>query len=535
MKQDALIGLCMKAGLYCPGCESFVPINALVSSVRCSGCGNSLELTVDNWKSLLEDPLKEVSSLEEDQGSRSNIFSSYNFKRIAGRQAPRYAGTGDRIDTEVLLNAIENGEVHHPATGEATGIRRLPEAYAKHFVGVVALVGEDPSQLPGKGGDDPIESDISGPIALQCPNCGGSLIIDGTERELDCGFCDSSVSIPDDLWFRLHPVQKMKRWYILIDEMRQPVVWEDDVWDAVRDNEGNFYFTFETDHSEPPVLISTGKDRSLRWKRSMKELEHDTSRGEPRLSLTSGGKLLAATSDRTALHVLSTGDGSTINTLEPPEGAAEESSMHFSMKGCYDFGVFPDDTLFLYRDCGRRQNNQYVMEFQRFDLVGGKLPLWDTEESSKPGFLQRLKRFFLAVKKARYFDHTRDYPVATMEFDIRISVSADGSVYMLEHNNLLVLEPDGRKRFQIELPCNYTTGRPAVNSRGEAFAVARQDNDIIHILKVSPDGETVSINAKKNNKDRQIEKNEVLTISPDGKLSLMGYNGYWISIDPEGD
>ncbi len=83
----------------------------------------------------------------------------------------------------------------------------IPEQYGNAFQGVKAIVGEEPSLLPGTHGKQPVKESSSRPVAFQCPNCADNLTIDGTKRMVDCSFCDTQVYLPDDLWHTLHPVK----------------------------------------------------------------------------------------------------------------------------------------------------------------------------------------------------------------------------------------------------------------------------------------------------------------------------------------
>jgi hypothetical protein len=109
---------------------------------------------------------------------------------------------------------------------------------------------------------------------------------------------------------------------------------------------------------------------------------------------------------------------------------------------------------------------------------------------------------------------------------------------MQEHRTLLKLDGNGKKVYLIEeLPCNYTTGRPAADGEGRAFVVANQDNDRTEILMVSPDGLSIETVVRSEKDGGQLERNGLLTVSPGGELSLIGYGGYWadLEIRREGD
>ncbi len=62
--------------------------------------------------------------------------------------------------------------------------------------------------------DDDEHKTVSEPVAFSCPQCAGSLMIDGNERLIQCEYCETRVYLPDDLWLQLHPAKKKTRWFI---------------------------------------------------------------------------------------------------------------------------------------------------------------------------------------------------------------------------------------------------------------------------------------------------------------------------------
>lgn len=524
-----MIGICIEAGISCPSCENSIPLNALVPSIRCSSCGEDLKLSLDNWKSLLKDSIITAPSYKEDEGSSSTIFGSYNFRVLYGRQTPRHDDTKDSIDTGTLLANIDAGKVLHPQSGAPTSIRRLPEQYREAFIGVVALVGEEPKLLPGSSAEQPLETASSRPIAFQCPNCAGNLIIDGTERTVDCSFCNTQVYLPDDLWFSLHPAPKKKRWYLLFDELLRPVEWEREVYDALQDEEGNFFFALESGFNKPTLLISTKPDRMLRWKRDDLDISPGTTRGHTKIAITRDKRLLVTCPDRPKLYIIGTEDGITADILDEPPEKGEPPYQDFSMKDTFDFGIFPDNTLLLYRICNRKDEYGYFYDLQRFDLDGNLIPLWDPA-SEKLSFFEKVKKFFSSKRMPHSIMQTRGYPVGARDTDIRLTIGSDGSVYMLSFISIVKLTPSGRKLYAIELPCNYTTGRAAVNEQGEAFIVGHREDDRIEVLKVSPDGANVTVAVKSKVDGGPLEHDGILTLSPGGGFSLLGYSGNWIDV-----
>ncbi|MBD3191905.1 MAG: hypothetical protein GF308_14755 [Candidatus Heimdallarchaeota archaeon] len=55
-------------------------------------------------------------------------------------------------------------------------------------------------------------------IAFSCPRCGAMLVVDGKNRLVPCDYCKLQVYLPDDLWLRIHPVEKKKKWFVVYDE-----------------------------------------------------------------------------------------------------------------------------------------------------------------------------------------------------------------------------------------------------------------------------------------------------------------------------
>ena len=524
-----MIGICIEAGISCPSCENSIPLNALVPSIKCRSCGENLKLSLDNWKSVLEEAIKSAPSYGEGEGSKLNIFGSYNFKITYGRQTPRYDDTKDSIDMDTLLANIDAGQVLHPQSGAPTNIRRMPEQYREAFKGVVALVAEDPSMLPGSSAGQSLETASAGPVAFACPNCAGNLTIDGTERMVDCPFCDTKVYLPDGLWYTLHPAPKKKRWYLLFDELVRPVEWEREVYDALQDGEGNFYFALESGFNEPTLLLSTKPDRTLRWKRDDLDITPRTTRGHTKMTITSDNKLLVTCADRSKLFTIGMEDGATIDTLDEPGKKGESPFQYFSMKDTFDFGICPDNTLLLYRICHRKDANGFFYDLQRFDLDGNLLPLWDPE-AEKLSFFEKVRKFFSSKTIPYSIMDSKGYPVGARDTDIRLTIGADGSVYMLSFKDLIKLTPAGRKLYGIELPCHYTNGRAAANERGEAFILAHRENDRIEILKVSPDGAEVTVAVKSTVDGGPLEHTGILTLSPGGGFSILGYSGRWTDI-----
>ncbi|MEN8208666.1 MAG: hypothetical protein ABFR50_05370, partial [Candidatus Fermentibacteria bacterium] len=298
---------------------------------------------------------------------------------------------------------------------------------------------------------------------------------------------------------------------------------------ALQDEEGNFFFVIESGFNEPPMLISTTPDRILRWKRNDLAIDPRTERGHPKIALTQNKRLLVTCADRSKLYILEAEDGETAAILDEPSIVGESPEQYFSMRNIFDFGIFPDNTLLLYRICNRKDQYGSFYDLQRFDLNGNLLPLWDPAAANL-SFFEKVKKLFSASSIPHSILDMKDFPVGSRETDVRLTIGIDGSVYLLSFIRLVKLTPEGRKLYAIELPCHYTQGRAAVNEQGEAFVVGCREEDRVEILKVSPDGSNVTAAVKSIVDGGPLEYDGVLTLSPDGGFSLLGYSDRWIDI-----
>jgi len=52
---------------------------------------------------------------------------------------------------------------------------------------------------------------------MNCPGCGANLDLDGSSRLLKCGYCGASLTVPDPLWLRLHPLARPRELYVVAD------------------------------------------------------------------------------------------------------------------------------------------------------------------------------------------------------------------------------------------------------------------------------------------------------------------------------
>jgi len=312
-EKKGMLGVSIKVSITCPDCESGVPINALVPSIECPSCGAALDLSLDVWKTILDDAIEEAPFTEEGMGSSSSVFGSYNYSIVRGRVWPRYQGTKDSIEEALITEGLANGFVANLKTGEKTTVRELPAMYRNEFKGVVALVGEESSLIPGLSGENIVEvKESSQPVAMACPKCGGNLIVSGEQRLETCKYCETRVYLPDDLWRILHPVKTKRTWFLLCDFSKKPFTWESDIESAVFLGDNKFCVVVENDYGDFPIIACLREDKTPVWTTDNIDFLCDTEDSPPGLLKTPENNLLAMHRNGKDLLIISGEDGSVI-------------------------------------------------------------------------------------------------------------------------------------------------------------------------------------------------------------------------------
>ena len=533
-----MIGICIKAGFTCPDCDSYIPMNALVENLRCPACGTEHDLTVDHWKTVLDDAIKEAPHNEEGEGSSSTVFGNFNYRIEYGRLKPRYAGRKDDIPIEDILEHLEDGYVLHPETGEKTFVRKYQDIYNGEFSGIAALIGEDASLIPERGEGRELEVENSGnPIALQCPNCGGSLIASGENRTETCRFCDTEVHLPDDLWKMLHPTRKAIRWYFLFDYSSRPFTWESDIYGGAATADSGICLVVENDYGDMPIITCLSPDRTNVWMRDDLELECESEGSVPGPVADYDGNVLIMLTNRMDLYSISLKDGSVTSVIK---GAVrnEEADLNilepFNMDEVRGMTSFPDGSIMLLKS--RDTDDGYYRELVRFDRDGNPLPLWKTAtkaEEKKPGFLARLFGFYSKVSQKRdipYFEDIGDRPGRLKDSTIEMASGPDGSLYLLHNERLAAFDTHGSMRYSVELQCSRTWGRPVADSEGKAFVLTEGEDDRYEVQTISAAGEVFTYAASVKDGGK-VENSDLIVLTSEGDIHVLGYNGVWITID----
>jgi hypothetical protein len=198
----------IECSIKCPKCDGAVMLNGPWETAHCNRCQNDIDVPHAFWTDILKDIREETGeggSLAEGEGRNSTIFGTFNTSLLYGRLQVRC----EKCKTPIEVRAdVGPGYTHTCGKcGLETNVSPVPAWLAGEFPGILHLVAAEV-----QGAEE--ESAVSGPVALSCPQCGGSLVVDGKDRLVPCEYCKVNVYLPDDLWLRLHPVKTKTRWFV---------------------------------------------------------------------------------------------------------------------------------------------------------------------------------------------------------------------------------------------------------------------------------------------------------------------------------
>jgi hypothetical protein len=208
--------VCFEVKTKCNACGNPLVVNAAVTDIYCKSCNNVNTISEENWISLLGDAIKEGPSLGEGEGQTSTVFmGQFQFSTMYGNQKPRCEKCKTPVPEEKIVEYKETGIYNCANCENDVSVRPAPEFLKKKFPNLKYLVAEDENML-AKNTEGYEAPKVSKPVIFSCPACGGALKVDGSNRMMDCEFCKSTIYLPDDLWFRLHPPKIVERWYLVM-------------------------------------------------------------------------------------------------------------------------------------------------------------------------------------------------------------------------------------------------------------------------------------------------------------------------------
>ncbi len=204
----------MRLSIDCSACNISVPVNGVVSSVRCYHCGETQSLDPAFWNNAFEaEYFGEALGFAEGEGKQISSIGARRYRLAYGRRTPRcQACKGPDLDLLSLGTLIEHGRCFCPACGQGIRLRLADELARAINTRAVMVVGETALS----GAEQAMQAKTT-PILFQCMGCGGALKVDGSTRAVSCEHCGNSNYLPDGLWNQLRPVPKEQVFFLVCE------------------------------------------------------------------------------------------------------------------------------------------------------------------------------------------------------------------------------------------------------------------------------------------------------------------------------
>ncbi|MBD3191768.1 MAG: hypothetical protein GF308_14060 [Candidatus Heimdallarchaeota archaeon] len=205
----------IQLNINCPKCESIIVINGPSDYAHCNACQKDTSLKPAFWKDLLYDVLESVvTDLKVGEDVTWTSLGRF-YRKITFTKVQPFCHECRKTLALSKVNPKKESNIKCSKCGADNKISPVPPPLKRIFPAIDYFVN---AQVLSK--EELLEPAISGGVGITCPKCGGSLIIDGTERLVLCEYCGLNVYLSDDLWLRLHPVLVKSEWFIVYDEKR---------------------------------------------------------------------------------------------------------------------------------------------------------------------------------------------------------------------------------------------------------------------------------------------------------------------------
>ena len=170
-------------------------------------------LSPERIADFLNDFEEEYEGLTDGQGQGGTLMSgSGTFKYGYWRLEPRCS----TCETPLIIpEDTDSCSVKCTKCDSVYYLYPVPEALKKQVPSARLCLSQQPPPEGRKPADMKVDEDSTKPVVMACPQCAAALSVSsGSERVMECNYCNSEVYVPDAVWKRLHPVRKSEEWFV---------------------------------------------------------------------------------------------------------------------------------------------------------------------------------------------------------------------------------------------------------------------------------------------------------------------------------
>jgi Zn finger protein HypA/HybF involved in hydrogenase expression len=496
-----MVSVAIEVHAECGTCRMPMPVNTLAPEVRCPGCGRPTAISTDLWKAILRDPTYDGPKMlpnEGRRGSAGKVSFSYT------RRGPCCQGCKQEIPATSVQEVKDQAMLRCERCAAQTWVRSVPAALTGALPNVTHLVGEDP---------DPLANAPASPAEVAtfpCPQCGSPVPFDGVTRALTCRFCSASVHVPDDFVYR-GKRRVGAPWFLcfhpsIVDNASAAKAVAAGLFDWVEpplaavDAEGNLYCAAKQSRWVPTrdgfvreevdhIVWSVDPSLNVRW------IQRGLSRVVT-LALSPKGQLLLTDRGGSSNFWFSCSTGMCLNAIDGDLVRGE------------DLTCDREGFLLILKD----------QRLRRSSPEGSDVPPWRGSGSKKS-------------KSSMSPRQLPDRPVElNVEASMRIHGGPDGSIYLMDLDELARFDADGQKIYGIKLPSEAADLRYRLlgaDLLGNAYILRSKK-----LVRVSAGGENrVILESKRDGLPRSEMS---IAVCPDGSFWLFGKAGLAWKFDPSG-
>lgn len=207
----------IKARVDCSECGQPVPLDGPIRKAHCNMCQSEVLVRPGLWQAVLEEAENRHETLlggavHADKLQDHGQEMTYELRVTV----PSCEQCGAAFPAEAVTHTDEL-QFCCTTCGDPASTHPTPDWLRKRLPAAVQVVRTDVVVPSGGEGAVAVQTseETPQPVVMACPQCAGSLSVGvESERLHSCQYCGADVYLPDAVWRRLHPVKKVREFFV---------------------------------------------------------------------------------------------------------------------------------------------------------------------------------------------------------------------------------------------------------------------------------------------------------------------------------